>query len=843
MHRFLFIAALIAPALVQAQTVTGRVADRSTGEALVGANVTLQGTATGAATDAVGQFTLADVSAGVRTVRVSFVGYGAESRTVRVASGAPLDLGTITLAPQSLPGAEVTVTDTRARADAPVALANLTPADLRAQNPTADLPTILASLPSVYSYTDNGLDFGYTYLNVRGFDQRRVAVLVNGVPQNDPEDGGVFWIDFPDLAANLESAQVRRGAGTTSNAIGGVVDLTTSPLAVGRGVEIGGGTGAYGTRKFSLGATSGPVADRYAFSGRFSTLKTAGYIEQAGVDLSSYFLSAARFDARSVTMLTVYGGTIDDHLAYNGLPRAVIQGNLAAVAADDAISYHLPLMTGDPEHDRRINTLSQPTEVERFTQPHYEAANEWSLSPSVKLLNTLFYIRGKGAFDLFYPSFFGYDLAGYYGLAPIRTADPTRTGVAYEADSTGAPIIGPDGRYTITGVDALTRAYVDNKQLGWLPRLVWTPTWGELSLSGELRRQRSEHYGSILSAAILPEGVTPGDTKFYSFNGGKWMRSLAVRAAAKLTERVRAEAELQGQWQTYELDHDSRRGVELNRDYRFLNPRVGLTATLRSDLTGFVSLGRTSREPRLADLYDAADPTAAPAFRDAALTDPYVKPESVLDGELGLGFRRPDVRLDLTLYDMTFHDEIVKQGGVDRFGQPVVGNAERTRHRGVELAGAVGVTRLGVVAIGLDGTGSVSRNRIVRAVQFNGDGSTVDLAGRPVAGFPETLARLGVTATGKGATARVAVQTVGRQALDNTGRDDLSIAPFATVEASLSYRLPVRALPTGAGLELRLDGSNLLDRRYEGGGYVYGDVAYLYPAAPRRLFASIRLSL
>jgi len=229
----------------------------------------------------------------------------------------------------------VTVTADRAEeGKSPVPFSNLTKAEIEKTYTFEDLPEMLTELPSIISYSESGNNIGYSYLTMRGFSQHRIAVFVNGIPQNDPEDHGVYWIDMPDIASNVDNIQVQRGAGMVNYgaaSIGGSINLTTSNFVNKRGINVYSGIGfqeygANGTTyqptmsKYSIEMSSGMV-DNYAVYGRLSRINSDGYRDNMWAELNSYFFSAVRFDDNFTTQINVFGGPLSDGLGYTGLPK------------------------------------------------------------------------------------------------------------------------------------------------------------------------------------------------------------------------------------------------------------------------------------------------------------------------------------------------------------------------------------------------------------------------------------------------------------------------------------------------------------------------------------------
>ena len=230
----------------------------------------------------------------------------------------------------------ITATEAHAR-ETPATFSNLTQEQLADRYTMQDVPVLLSELPSMTYYSENGNGIGYNYVNLRGFDQRRLSVMINGVPQNDPEDHNVYWIDFPDLLGSTGSIQVQRGAGSDfygPPAIGGSINLATNPFnrRPGTTLEMDLGFQEFGdstsslplsTRKYQMSVNSGLVGGQYMFYGRLGKILSGGYRVNSWVDLNSYFLGALRIDRDMTTRLHVFGGPLTDGLAYLGLPKFV----------------------------------------------------------------------------------------------------------------------------------------------------------------------------------------------------------------------------------------------------------------------------------------------------------------------------------------------------------------------------------------------------------------------------------------------------------------------------------------------------------------------------------------
>jgi len=809
-----------------AQTVSGIVRDDRSGSPLPSANVLLipggdtSARERGDATDRAGHFSFTDVAPGTYTVRVSFVGYRTAEREIQVDTDGTML--TFDLKAVPMPGPKIEISAMKARERfSPVTFSDVQREEIENEYFVQDIPVMLADLPSVTFYSEGGSGIGYNYLRIRGFDQRRLAVMVNGVPQNDPEDHNVYWINLVDLLGNTEEIQIQRGAGSAfygPPAIGGSINIVTGDFADRKGITVSTGAGSYNTQRFALAVGSGLVDDTYTFFGRLSRISTDGYRDHSYMKASSYYFAATRYDENFTTRLNVYGGPLEDGLAYYGLPKFAVKDrnerrkNYNYWAAEDgAYTYTSP---------------RRKQEHEKFNQPHFELLNEWKASDRLTFNSALFYVIGQGYFD--------YDATGW------TNAEYFRMTPEFGFEDEGDPL------------NPIIRAYVDNRQVGWLPRMTLDHGSGSLTAGLELRRHRSVHWGRIQWAEGLPEGLDPG-RHYYEYKGGKDIASAFVQEQYRLSERINLMANLQYTFNRYRLFDEKYVGTEFDMDYHFLNPRLGINYNLSTAWNIYGNVSWTMREPRLKNLYDAAESSggAEPQFEQRAdgsyiYDSPLVTPEKLLNVELGTGFIGERHRLLVNGYLMDFEDEIVKSGGLDRFGQPITGNAEQTLHLGLEVVAHYRILQ----NLEIDANGLLSRSRLQKYTVYdtdeNGVAVPVELDGNRIAGFPEQLANVKLTYRQSGFTGVLTFRYVGEQYTDNLegslyspawdGRGHV-VDSYSVWNASLGYHTP--PVMGFREVEIRLAVNNIFDRLYA----QHGEGGQFFVAAERNYFVDLQLHL
>lgn len=799
-------------------------------------------------------------------VLAGFMMLGAACATAQEPSAAPSSQSPDDTLARVVPLPEVVVSTTRLDERAPIARSLLGRAELLQRNWGQDTPMALAALPGAYAYSDAGSGIGYSYLSIRGFPQRRISVLIDGVPLNDPESHEVYWIDHPDLLASTSEAQLQRGVGSAlygAASVGGSVNLETAPFSEAPGARGAIAYGSYETKRLMAEMSSGQLAGGWNFYGRYSRIETAGYREQSDTELWSYAFSARRLFGSQSLRVNLFGGPETTHLAYLGVPREYLEGRIS----------------GDPERDRRFNPIGYEGERDHFFEPHYEVVHSWAPSAGLALTQTLFWFDGAGYYD---EQRLGQDLAAYR-LSPWVTTDSTLFPRAYYRDANGDGALDRDaqGRVTVDEFDVVRRRFITNHHFGWIPRVRIEHAGGALTLGGELRGHDGHHVGTVISGSGLPPG-TEADHRYYDFHPRTFSSGLFAREEWQLGAALRATADLSWRHQGYLMRGDHFDGVRFDQPYDFALPRVGLTWSPRPELAVFAAGAHSRREPALRDLYDGEGFGAAPLLRNGA---PLVRPEKVNDYELGGSWRHAaaspsstartsrepappvmlrviyDVKrrliaalegseavLSANLFRMDFRDELVYAGQFNTdLGYPIIGNAARSVHQGIELALRAERRLAHDLSATLDANTTLSDNHFVtyREVYGTSPGDTVKYDGNAIGFFPSVIGNVSARLGWRGARLGIEAQHVGRIHLDNTETRSASIAPRTVLDLIGGYAIP---LASGGRLELSLRVFNLFDKAYETGGYMDYDASgnlapRFIPAAERHVLGEVRIEL
>ncbi|MCH7528972.1 MAG: TonB-dependent receptor [Candidatus Marinimicrobia bacterium] len=813
---------LLASTLFGAQgPLRGRVVDAESGRGIPLVNIVIAQSNAGASTDSQGKFSLA-VAAG-ELLEVTHIAYEPLEFTVPPERGSII---TMTLKPRLLLGEQVFVTATRGSEDrTPVAFATMDHRDLALAAPVEDLPMALAGLPGVYAFSDAGNGVGYTYLKIRGFDQDRIGVMINGIPLNDPESHQVYWVDHGDILAGSASVQVQRGVGNSlygASAIGGSVNLVTSPRATPPGLTIKSGygdfTGAFSrpTRKLAVQWSGQPWSGQpFTVYGRYSGIRSAGYRLGSGTKQDALHLIGEALQPDQAVKLELISGYQVTHFSWDGV---------------------IPLYGYDLGNRvaRRYNYYADPA-----NNGGRSAANKDVFFQNIASLQHAKKLAGGGILSF---SVYRVSGQGYYEQFK-GDRDPREYNLT---------ALLPD---TIAGVNVIRRKWLENSYWGIIPQYTVDEPWGTTVLGGDLRLYQADHYGLVREVDDFPLIDGP---EYYRYATNKQSLSAYLHQLVALGPRVNMMFDLKYSYHAYTFEQDSMGAYtapyQYQLVYQFLDPRLGLRFKFNDQVSAFVNLSRAQREPADSDIYDADDPQAVPWLLGApgqrtGLKRPLVQAEELWDLEIGWRYESARLALTTNLYSMWFHNELVPLDyrSITDDGVPIHGNAELTIHRGIEVQFSQQLAG----GLSLDGSFTMADNRFVdySTFEWQEDSPEVNHKGRVIPGHPGTLGNLRLKWTGRRLEMWSQGRHVGKIYIDRQNTEMAAIAPSTVLDAGLVVKLGGGRMPLKS-LELYFKGYNLLDTLYETFGYNYWDwddesgpyrVDVYWPAATRGYFAGLSL--
>lgn len=808
-----------APAL-SAQAIEGVVLDLETGIPLQGANILQTGTTNGTFTSENGEFELQLLESGLNRVTISHIGY--RSREVSIPqTDIPL---TIYLAEDPILSGEIFVQSLRVDDTIPVAFTNLSSEEISRNNLGQDLPYLVSGTPSVIATSDAGAGVGYTGIRIRGVDPARINVTINGIPLNDSESHGVFWVNTPDLASSLENIQIQRGVGTSTHgagAFGATMNLQTGLMKSDPYGEVTSTIGSYNTQRFNVNLGSGRLDNGWQMEGRLSKIDSDGYIDRAASELRSFYLSASREGERSLLKADIFSGQERTYQAWNGVPEPILTDD-----ADELEEYISALWIGQEQADRmrdhlgnrRFNEFTYDNQVDNYQQDHYQL--HYSLQPIEQLiLNTsLHYTYGRGYFEEYRRQ----DNLSSYGIDPVEV-----------------------GTETITSSDLIRRRWLDNHFYGAIFSADYHDSNWNLTLGGGYNEYDGDHFGEVIWARFA--GESEHEDRYYDNNGFKSDFNIYGKANAYLTDRLNTWVDLQYRNVNYRFVglrlQDINGGqeiVDLEQEVRlhFFNPKAGIVWRPTEEQRLFASVSMGSKEPTRRD-YIESSPESRP------------DPEYLIDYEAGWFGRFGQADLGVNLYYMNYRNQLILTGAVNDVGAYVRENVSESYRRGIELQGSAEV----VSGLTFDANATFSQNRIPEYThyldayddQFNVlDQAEEAFTDTDIAFSPSIIANAAVHYDLRSFQASLSTQYVSRQYLDNTQTENRSIDPWFIQNLRLSWSSPLNRVGT---LSASLQVNNLLNRKYVSNGYTFGWVEngaplhfnYYYPQAGRNLLIQVQL--
>ena len=528
---------------------------------------------------------------------------------------------------------QVYLNGVRVAADSPITHSNLTKQDLAKRNLGQDIPVLLNYLPGVVTTSDAGAGVGYTGIRVRGSDATRVNVTINGIPYNDSESQGTFWVNLPDFASSIESLQLQRGVGSSTNgsgSFGASLNIDTDRSSKEAYAQIANSYGSFDTRKHSVKFSTGLLNDRVEISGRVSNITSDGYIDRASSDLKSYFLQGSYKTDNTFIKALVFGGREVTYQSWFGIDEQTLSTNP---------TFNPAGMYSDEDGTVRFHQ----NQVDDYDQDHYQLIwnerynNNWSTSA------TLNYTKGSGFFEEYKED----ASLDFHGLLPLTIDGET------SAES-----------------DLVRRRWLENNFYALSANANYKDENWDTTTGVFYSYYQGLHFGEVIWATNFT-GPNLGD-RYYSGTGDKHEFTTFSKASYKINNSWSVFGDLQMRivnYKTAGLTSDKVNMV-VDEQYEFFNPKFGASYSLNQGNQLYVSYGRASREPRRSD------------FEQGVFT-----PEILDDYELGWRFTGENNTLSANLYYMDYKDQLVLTGQLDDSGGFIRETSGNSYRAGLEVEG------------------------------------------------------------------------------------------------------------------------------------------------------------
>ena len=673
---------------------------------------------------------------------------------------------------------DVLVSAVRVTSKTPVTFSNMDKKEIKYRNLGQDIPVLMNYLPSVVTTSDAGGGIGYTGIRVRGSDATRVNVTINGIPYNDAESQGTFWVNMPDFASSVESLQLQRGVGTSTNgssAFGASLNMLTDNYASKANGEISSSYGSFNSNKNTVKFSTGLLNDHFELAGRLSTIKSDGYVDRASSDLKSYFLQGTYVGKTTLIKALVFGGTEKTYQSWNGIDAETLNSdrtyNSAGKYKDEAGNVHF-----------------YDNETDNYKQNHYQL--HWSESWSDKWSTNLafHYTKGLGYYENYK---YNEPIAGYGPIQPTKQVEN-------------------DLGELVPGTDLIRQKWLDNDFYGTTFSVKYTEEKLNVIIGGGWNKYEGDHYGKVIWARYSAQSEL--GNHYYDDFSTKTDGNIFAKANYQFTEKLSFYGDLQYRNVLYKAN-SAETGL-VNDNFNFFNPKAGLNFEINSKNNLYFSYARANREPNRTD-YEGGN----------------VKPEKLNDFELGWRFNSEKFQLNSNFYYMGYRDQLILTGRLDDVGAPIRANTEKSYRLGFEFDATISLSEKFIIRPNF----TLSSNKNVDlAVEGEYYGTT------KIAYSPEVIAgNIIVYSPIKSLHISLLQKYVGEQYMNNIELPSAKLADYFVNDLNVSYEIKPKSIfksITITGLV-----NNILDKKYVSNGAMWDIYPYYYPQAGINFLAGLTL--
>jgi iron complex outermembrane receptor protein len=681
----------------------------------------------------------------------------------------------------------VEVSSVKATDLAPFAKTNLTGKELSKSNIGQDIPFLLDQTPSVVVTSDAGTGIGYTSISIRGSDPTRTNVTLNGIPYNDAESEGTYWVDIPDMASSISSIQIQRGVGTSSNgtgAFGASIDLTTNEINKIPYADVNNSYGSFNSWKNTIKAGTGLINGHFTLDARLSQITSDGYIDRAKSTLKSFAISAAYLSKKSSFRFNIFSGKEKTYQAWDGVP----QDSLATNRTYNDLGTEKP---GTPYNNQTDN----------YQQDHYQLFFDHTFNSRWSFNTAVFMTYGRG----YYQEYKG-------DSAEIAKGDNTQTSYAYY----GLPnaVYGND---TVTNSDIVRQLWLDNHYYGQIASVQYNGKKDAITIGGSWTRYEGSHFGNVIWAS--KGGVPNDDYQYYNHPVLKTDENIYAKWQHNLTKHLSTFVDVQYRSVYHRINGfeavsvtDPADSLKVSRSFDFVNPKAGITYA-KNGWQAYVSYARGNKEPTYADFQ--ANPSNQPTS------------ESLNDFELGVQETKKKYSWGVNLYYMQYDNQLIVTGQINSVGAYTRVNVPSSYRLGIELQGTARLANW----VNIAANATFSMNKIKAFTEYEDVyDSTYTWTGQQqinhkntdIAYSPDVIIGASVNFIPvKNASISLISKYVSRQYMDNTSSLNRSLTDYYTENARISYSLQN---VVAKQIDIILQVNNLFSTKYNASGYTYTDI-------------------
>lgn len=751
-----------------------KVLDNETKKTLQGASVVLTKNESKSLTsDHNGNTNFSHLSEGKYNISVSYLGYNTEKKQIDLIKNTSLE---IYLKPRAIKTEEVLVMATRAKNNSSTTYKNISKEDIAKNNFGQDIPYLLDQTPSVVIGSDAGAGIGYTNMKIRGSDNARINVTLNGIPLNDAESMGSFFVNLPDFASSTESIQIQRGIGTSTNgagSFGASLNIQSNTLEKDAYVELNNSFGSYNSWKNTLKVGSGLLNNKFAFNVRLSRILSDGYIDRASSDLKSFYVDGGYYSDKQILKAIVFSGKEKTYQSWYGTPEPRLNNDIEGMKDYAINDGYTPEETENLLNSgRTYNKYLYKNQTDNYTQTHHQLHYTNFINEKLTFNAALHYTRGAGYYEEFRPE----DKFSKYNLPPV--------------------IIGTD---TITKTDLVRRRWLDNHFYGTTYSFNYNPSQNlKLTWGGAINQYKGDHYGEIIWAKYASTSNL-GD-KYYLNDAQKNDISTFLKADFTI-ENWLLFADVQYRNINYKVkgDDDKIKGMDFNRKFNFINPKIGFTYLINENANLYASYAYASKEPVRNDFVD--------------LKGNNPKPEKMQDIEAGYRFKNEKFNIGTNFFAMLYKDQLIPTGALNDVGSPLRINIPNSYRMGLELDAAWKMSN----QFTWKATAGFSQNKIKNYTdETSGEFmKKTDIALSPSTILSSELAYSPINSL----EISLLSKYISRQYLDNSSAKERSIDPSFVNNIRAIYNFSILGVKN---IDLGLTVNNILNEKYATNGYTWG---------------------
>jgi len=678
---------------------------------------------------------------------------------------------------------------------APFAKTNLDKKEIARQNLGQDLPFLLNQTPSVVVNSDAGNGVGYTGIRIRGTDATRINVTLNGIPYNDAESQGTFFVDLPDFASSVNRIQIQRGVGTSTNgagAFGATINFSTNEVNKKAYAEINNSFGSFNTWKNTIKAGTGLLGNHFTIDARASRVSSDGYIDRASTNLRSGYLSVAYLSDKNDLRLNILSGKEKTYQAWNGVSESDLKTHRT-------INYAGMEKPGEPYDN----------ETDNYRQDHYQLFFTHRINPNFSFNVAGFLTPGKGYYEEY-----------------RADEDYTKYGLTY-------PVVGGN---TITETDLIRQLWLKNYYYGSIFSLQKQSAKTRLTFGGAITKYDGNHFGEV----IWSEQVWNGSKRWYDLDASKKDFNVYGKWQQDLTDQFQLFADAQYRRVDYNLlGFRDNPDLFINNTYDFFNPKIGLSYH-QNNWLAYVSYSVAHKEPNRDDF--------------EAGKDQQPKPETLQDWEAGIERKNNRSFLSANLYYMKYKDQLVLTGQINDVGAYTRTNIPNSYRLGIELQGSSMINKWLKAAANL----TLSRNRIKNFTEYiDAYDASYNWTGQNTKFYKESAISFSPDVIGAATVTFIPVKQLnidllskyaGKQYLDNTENESRKLHPYFTEDVRAIYSFSKSWLKN---VDLIFQVNNVFNKKYEPNGYTFSyyvasDLTtenYYYPMAGTNWMFGVNVKL